>query len=305
MRRWLIVAGLLVAMAMVIPQQLVLAHSLCFADKTPFCLQDPFSDYWEANGGLPVFGYPIAAAAEVNADTGQTYLTQWIERNRMEDHPENAGTPYRILLGLLGKERLAQVGRDWRAEPRESGPRAGCLWFPETGHNVCNQGNNLGFKRYWETHGLRIPGLNAYARSLQLFGMPLTEPKMETNSSGDTVLTQWFERARFEWHPNNPDNFKVLLGLLGKEVRGHNPSATTTPTGTQTAMPTGTQTPGTQTAVPTGTQTAMPTQTPMPTPSVTGTKTTTPVGTVTATVGTPVTTITVTPGIPTPTLARP
>jgi TolB protein len=33
------------------------------------------------------------------------------------------------------------------------------------------------------------------------------------------VLTQWFERARFEWHPNNPAEFKVLLGRLGDEVR--------------------------------------------------------------------------------------
>jgi hypothetical protein len=32
------------------------------------------------------------------------------------------------------------------------------------------------------------------------------------------VLTQWFERARFEWHPNKPDEFKVLLGLLGREI---------------------------------------------------------------------------------------
>jgi Tol biopolymer transport system component len=32
------------------------------------------------------------------------------------------------------------------------------------------------------------------------------------------VLTQWFERARFEWHPGKPDQFKVLLGLLGNEL---------------------------------------------------------------------------------------
>ncbi|MCC6625984.1 MAG: hypothetical protein IT340_01155 [Chloroflexi bacterium] len=30
---------------------------------------------------------------------------------------------------------------------------------------------------------------------------------------------QWFERARFEWHPNNPESHRVLLGLLGTEVR--------------------------------------------------------------------------------------
>ena len=42
---------------------------------------------------------------------------------------------------------------------------------------------------------------------------------METNSSGDTVLTQWFERAGFEWHPGQPEQYRVLLGLLGNEVR--------------------------------------------------------------------------------------
>jgi hypothetical protein len=42
---------------------------------------------------------------------------------------------------------------------------------------------------------------------------------METNSNGDPVLTQWFERGRFEWYPNNPQGFRVLLGLLGNEMR--------------------------------------------------------------------------------------
>ena len=60
--------------------------------------------------------------------------------------------------------------------------------------------------------------LNSYQRSLALFGLPLTAPRMETNSSGDTVLTQWFERARFEWHPQNAPEFRVLLGRLGDEV---------------------------------------------------------------------------------------
>lgn len=215
------------------------AKDICFPnDKTPHCLTDPFSDYWDNNGGLPVFGYPITPTSrERNRDTGQVYRTQWMERNRFEFHPENTGTPYEILLGLLGKDRLAQLGRG--IEPPESGAKRGCLWFKETGHNVCDQGNGIGFKTYWETHGLAIEGLDSYARSLQLFGLPLTEPRMETNSSGDTVLTQWFERARFEWHPNNPNEYKVLLGLLGKEVRSGQtplpPPSTTPPvTGTCT-----------------------------------------------------------------------
>ena len=67
--------------------------------------------------------------------------------------------------------------------------------------------------RLWQTHGLADSRLNPYERSLQLFGLPLSEPRMETNSSGDLVLTQWFERARFEFHEGKG----VLLGLLGKE----------------------------------------------------------------------------------------
>jgi hypothetical protein len=31
---------------------------------------------------------------------------------------------------------------------------------------------------------------------------------------------QWFERARFEQHPENPPPHNVLLGLLGNEVHG-------------------------------------------------------------------------------------
>jgi hypothetical protein len=223
--------ALILVLSLVVRPQSASAHQLCFpADKTPHCLNDPFSDYWENNGGLPVFGYPITTAAnEVNADTGQTYNTQWVERTRMEDHPENQ-PPYRMPLGLLGKERLRQLGRDYAAEPRESGAKDGCLWFAQTGHNVCNISGNLGFKQYWESHGLKISGMSNFDRSLQLFGLPLTEPKQETNANGDTVLTQWFERARFEWHPNNPDEYKVLLGLLGKEVRGTTPPTPPPPT---------------------------------------------------------------------------
>ena len=216
------ITGLVVVVLMFSITAQTEAQTRCFpADVSPHCLSEPFSGYWESNGGLPVFGYPITTVArEVNRDTGETYRTQWLERNRFELHPENTGTPYEVMLGLLGKERLAQMGRDWASEGREDGPKRGCLWFEQTGHNVCNQQGQLGFKTYWETHGLSIDGLDAYARSLQLFGLPLTSPAMERNAAGDLVLTQWFERARFEWHPSNSNEYKVLLGLLGGEVHG-------------------------------------------------------------------------------------
>jgi hypothetical protein len=42
---------------------------------------------------------------------------------------------------------------------------------------------------------------------------------METNSSGDRVLTQWFERARFEYHAGRPVGSQVVFGRLGDELK--------------------------------------------------------------------------------------
>lgn len=66
---------------------------------------------------------------------------------------------------------------------------------------------------YWRSYGLLDPERSAEERSLALFSLPLIEPQIETNASGDRVLTQWFERARFEAHAAPG----VLLGLLGSE----------------------------------------------------------------------------------------
>jgi hypothetical protein len=183
------------------------------------CIATQFASYWQSNGGLPVFGYPIGPRelGRPEPTVAPLYL-QWTERNRLESHPD-APLAYQVQLGRMGAERLAQIGRDPTAEPAESGPQDGCLWFVETRHNVCDQGKGLGFRRYWESHGLRINSLNAYQRSLALFGLPLTAAKVELSANGEPFITQWFERARFEWHPSNPNDYKVLLGLLGNELR--------------------------------------------------------------------------------------
>ena len=75
--------------------------------ETGYTLCAPFRAFWNRSGGLPVFGFPIAGARdERNPTDGQTYQTHWFERERLEHHPELAGTPYEVLLGLLGAEEL-------------------------------------------------------------------------------------------------------------------------------------------------------------------------------------------------------
>src|ERR1041384_5104110 len=123
----------------------------CFAE-TGHCIGGRFAQYWQQNGGLAVFGYPLSDELTEQARTGR-----YFERQRFELHTENAA-PYDVLLGLLGEEVLQQQGIDWHTQPTSPGPLAGCLWFEQTQHNVCDQAPSSGFKRYWQTHGLEFDG---------------------------------------------------------------------------------------------------------------------------------------------------
>ncbi len=183
--------------------------------ETGVSLSGSLLDFWHTNGALAIFGFPIDTERESNG-----LVFQWFERNRLEIHPENVA-PYNILLGRLGVEVLAKKGIDWTTQPKVSSAPEGCLYFQDTGHSLCGA-----FLIYWQSHGLVFDGSTGktFAESLALFGMPLGEPTMETNSSGDTVLTQWFERARFEFHPDLPGQYQVLLGRLGAELNLQLPS---------------------------------------------------------------------------------
>ena len=52
------------------------------------------------------FGYPISAVFQEEID-GHTSTVQYFERRRMEYHPEHAGTPSEVRLGLLGRDLFA------------------------------------------------------------------------------------------------------------------------------------------------------------------------------------------------------
>ena len=72
------------------------------------------------------------------------------------------------------------------------------------------------FWAYWSSHGLELGDRGVSEReALALFGYPISQAQLETNADGDLVLTQWFERARFEYHVGKG----VLLGRLGAEYQ--------------------------------------------------------------------------------------
>lgn len=82
-----------------------------FFPETGHSMSTAFETYWETQGGLYRFGYPISDEfVEFNVEDGNSYLVQYFERARMEYHPELAGTEHEILLGLLGNEMLRDRG---------------------------------------------------------------------------------------------------------------------------------------------------------------------------------------------------
>ncbi len=171
--------------------------------ETGHSLAYGFLEYWRANGGLARFGYPRTEEfTETDPMVGMSYTVQYFERARFEYHPEFAGTEFEVLIGHTGRWALAQRGM----EPWETatGPKAGAQYFPETGHNLGGT-----FLRYWETNG-----------GLMTFGYPITEEFLEENpEDGKTYIVQYFERARFEYHPEFAGTHsEVLLGLLGNEM---------------------------------------------------------------------------------------
>jgi peptidoglycan hydrolase-like protein with peptidoglycan-binding domain len=189
----------------------------CFAE-TGYCIAGPLRTFWERGGGLPVFGYPIGPQREEMVE-GRRLQVQWFERNHLELHPEQQ-PPYDVLLGRLGDDRLAQLRRDWRVAFPPTGPQPGCRFFAETGHSVCGR-----FLEYWRASGLELDGQAGIseAESLALFGLPLSGVVRERLGDGQVYQVQWFERARFELHPENQPPYDVLLGLLAREVRDRLP----------------------------------------------------------------------------------
>ena len=179
-------------------------RGISWFDATGHTLRGSFLDYWNSNGGLPQFGYPITEEfTEPIGPGGAPIMVQYFERARFEHHPENAGTPHEVLLGALGREFHPQ---DARAAPLASPdvypPTR--VYFNETGHNLGGA-----FLRYWNEHG-----------GLAVNGYPISEELEEKSpTDGKTYRVQYFERSRFELHPENAGtSYEVLLGRLGTQL---------------------------------------------------------------------------------------
>lgn len=200
-----------------------------------------FLEYWQTHGALAQQGFPISEAmSEVSDTDGKTYMVQYFERAVFEAHPEFSA-PNDVLLSLLGVFLYKQkypAGASGQTANAEANSRL----FSETGKHVGGL-----FLTYWQTHG-----------GLAQQGFPISEEFNEVSDlNGQTYKVQYFERAVFEYHPENQPPFDVLLSQLGtfrykQKMQPPKPPATPTPSGPPPA--TNTPAPPPPTNTPTGPQ---------------------------------------------------
>jgi len=77
------------------------AHGARYFPETGQSLGGGFLSFWEARGGLELFGYPLTGEIQEGGIT-----VQYTERARLEYRPDNPD-PYTVQLGRIGAELLA------------------------------------------------------------------------------------------------------------------------------------------------------------------------------------------------------
>jgi glucose/arabinose dehydrogenase len=184
-----------------------------YVEATGHTVAPDFLRFWEKYGGLAMFGYPISQ--EFMEDG---VVVQYFERARFERAiGERCQRPlkledeqcqeFRVRLGLLGRTLAAGRENEPAFARTEAFPDTDDRrYFPETGHSLGGP-----FKRYWDGHG-----------GARVLGLPISEEFAERNpDTGQEYTVQYFERARFEYHPEHAGtDAEVLLGRLGAQIAG-------------------------------------------------------------------------------------
>lgn len=178
----------------------VVRQDLRYFPQTGYVVGYGFLTFWNTNGGATIFGYPLTNEV---LDPSSQLSVQYFERSRFEYHPEAAGTSQAVQLTNVG--RILTAGRtDPALTPQPLVP-AGTdrSYYVQTQHSIGGL-----FKKYFDQNG-----------GVFIFGYPISEETIEPNPTDGVAYTvQWFERARFEFHPETGDGAAIVLGQLGRQL---------------------------------------------------------------------------------------
>jgi hypothetical protein len=133
-----------------------------------------------------IYGYPITEAFQ---EQTRDRIVQYFEKARFELVPDNP-PELRVRITELGTYFFTTAGREL---PLPDNFPA-CKYFEETDMQVC-----YAFLDYFEANG-----------GAAQFGYPISNFEIQ-----EELIVQYFQRARFEWHPELPPGKRVALTNLG------------------------------------------------------------------------------------------
>lgn len=158
--------------------------------ETSHWVCDEFLEFYNTRGESGTFGFPLTRAFD---DPTRGLQVQYFQRARMEFHPYNPD-PYKVLLGLL----VDELGYHFPPASPEQIPTFNSAfhhYFPETEHVV-----SYAFLDHFREAG-----------GVDIFGYPRSEFMYENG-----YIVQYFQRARMEWHPEDPSGAQMRLTNLGE-----------------------------------------------------------------------------------------
>jgi hypothetical protein len=181
-------------------------HVAIGADGTAYLCRDLEAVLWHC-GAWPQNALALSLHLPLGGEQRATEAQLATLRRACDDWRSATATPLGEVWGHQELSPTACPGtlmRDFVWPYRHGAPvdegdetMADGQWFNETGHYLGGA-----FWTFWRERG-----------GLPLFGYPLTDELREGNRT-----VQYFERAVFEWHPENDDPWKVLLRRVGAEA---------------------------------------------------------------------------------------
>jgi hypothetical protein len=159
-----------------------------YFEETGHNVSGAFLQFFDAQGGLSTFGYPLTREFEKEGRIVQCFQRLCLER------PSPGADASTVETAMLGNELEYRQSSIAVSEiPPSTHPDK--RYYEETGHTI-----GFAFLEFYDGNG-----------GQQLFGYPITEQVVEPSGR----IVQYFERSKMEWHPENPAGLRVRLGMLG------------------------------------------------------------------------------------------
>ena len=193
--RWAILLALVLLLSLLGPKNTVGQDETRYFPETGHWITGDFLRVYESiTDPLQVYGFPITDAFQTESvPQNPGMLVQYFQKVRFEYHPENP-PELEVVISPLG-EYMYEIDGPGKVVP-VSPLLARCRNIPADGFPVC-----YAFLTFFDAYG-----------GIAQFGYPISGIEYHDNR-----MVQYFQRARFEWHPERPSGSRVTITELGRQ----------------------------------------------------------------------------------------